>query len=260
MAGWTVRPRPDPLVSGPAFENLAFIDAYFSNFIEGTEFEVDEAAEIIFQHRIPRHRPEDAHDILGTYQLVGSPAEMSLSAAGEFDALLTLLRRRHAVIMQGRPDKRPGEWKQESNRARLTVFVEPELVLGTLRQGFELFRSLAEPFARAVFMMFLVAETHPFDDGNGRLARAMMNAELISGRQRRILIPTAFREDYLLALRALSRERNPTPLLRTLDRAQAFSAAIEFTELQAALAVLRGCRAFENDPDARLRMPEAPSR
>jgi Fic family protein len=31
-------------------------------------------------------------------------------------------------------------------------------------------------------MMFLVCEVHPFDDANGRLARVMMNAELVAGR------------------------------------------------------------------------------
>lgn len=172
-----------------------------------------------------------------------------------FGGFLSMLRRRHAAIMEGRPEKRPGEFKREVNRAGLTVFVEPDLVVGTLRQGFEVFRALADTFARAAFIMFLVAEVHRFEDGNGRLARAMMNAELISGGERRILIPTAYREDYLLALRALSREHNPTPLLRMLDRAQAFSAAIDFTDLHRALALLRACRAFDTGPEARLRMP-----
>ncbi len=102
--------------------------------------------------------------------------------------------------------------------------------------------------------MFLVAEVHPFDDGNGRLARAMMNAELIAGAQRRILIP-AYREDYLLALRALSRDQRAEPMLRMLTRAQEFSARIDFTDLQQALGVLRACRAFETDTDIRLRLP-----
>ena len=105
-------------------------------------------------------------------------------------------------------------------------------------------------------MMFLISEVHPFDDGNGRVARAMMNAELISGGERRILIPTSFREDYLLALRAMSREHTPTPLLRMLDRAQEFSAAIDFSDLPTALAALRRCHAFETGADARLRMPD----
>ncbi|HEU4454219.1 MAG TPA: Fic family protein [Longimicrobium sp.] len=255
---WAVRPRPDEVVEGPEFENLAFVDAYFSNFIEGTEFEVQEAVEIVFGQRIPRHRPEDAHDILGTYRVVGSPREMARSAVAEgatFESFLALVRRRHAVIMGGRPDKRPGELKQVVNRAGLTVFVTPELAIGTLRQGFEMLRSLSDPFRRAAFVTFLIAEVHPFDDGNGRIARAMMNGELVSGRQRRIFIPTAYREDYLLALRALSRRGNPDPFILMLDRIQAFSASIEFRDLQAAIRVLEASNAFDKDADARLRMP-----
>lgn len=255
---WQVRPRPDPVVSGRAFENLAFVDAYFSNFIEGREFEIEEAAEIVFENRIPRARPEDAHDVLGTYRLVGDSRTMTRSAVAEgieFDEFLMTLRRRHWIIMSGRAEKRPGELKQEVNRAGLTVFVAPDLARGTLRQGFEMLRSLTEPFKRAVFVMFLVAEIHPFDDGNGRLARAMMNAELVSGQQRRILIPTVYRDDYLLALRALSRQGAPDALLKMLDYAQAFTSAIDFTDLDRAIEDLRRCNAFELDTEMRLRMP-----
>ncbi|TVQ15105.1 MAG: hypothetical protein EA364_03000 [Balneolaceae bacterium] len=39
--------------------NLSFFEAYFTNFIEGTEFEVGEAADIVFRNVIPRERPED---------------------------------------------------------------------------------------------------------------------------------------------------------------------------------------------------------
>ena len=104
-------------------------------------------------------------------------------------------------------------------------------------------------------MMFLVAEVHPFDDGNGRIARAMMNGELVAGGQRRIFIPTSYRDDYLLALRAISRRGFISPLLKMLDFAQAFSAAIDFTDLERAIEVLRECNAFERDTEARLRMP-----
>jgi fido (protein-threonine AMPylation protein) len=116
-------------------------------------------------------------------------------------------------------------------------------------------RSLSDPFRRAAFLTFLISEVHPFDDGNGRIARAMMNGELVSGRQRRIFIPTAYREDYLLALRALSRRGNPDPFILMLDRAQAFSSAIDFRKLEPALRVLEASNAFDKDADARLRMP-----
>lgn len=58
-------------------------------------------------------------------------------------------------------------------------------------EGFARAVGLEDPFARAVFLMFLVSEVHPFDDGNGRIARVMMNAELTAARQARIVIPTA---------------------------------------------------------------------
>jgi hypothetical protein len=45
---------------------LAFFEAYFSSFIEGTEFKVGEAADIVFGNVIPRDRPKDVHDVLGT--------------------------------------------------------------------------------------------------------------------------------------------------------------------------------------------------
>ena len=66
-----------------------------------------------------------------------------------------------AHVMEGRPDTRPGAFKQEANQAGPTVFVAPDLVTGTLAQGFGLCRSLETPFQRAVFMMFLIAEVHP---------------------------------------------------------------------------------------------------
>ena len=52
-------------------------------------------------------------------------------------------------------------------------------------------------------MMFLVTEVHPFADGNGRVARIMMNAELAAAQQTRVLIPIVYRSNYLSSLRAL---------------------------------------------------------
>ena len=136
---------------------LAFYESYFSNFIEGTEFAVDEAAGIVFDGRIPPERPEDAHDILGTYRLAADPTDQR-RVPNDTTELFDLLKARHALLMGGRPDKNPGFFKERSNQAGSTVFVAPELVEGTLEQGFRLYQSLESAFARAVFMMFFVAE------------------------------------------------------------------------------------------------------
>jgi Fic/DOC family len=244
LAGAAPVTRLAHATDGPA---LPFFEAYFSNFIEGTEFAVDEAADIVFKGQIPKARPEDAHDVLGTWKVVSDPIEMSRTPRS-VDELTTLLKNRHARIMEGRPDKAPGRFKTEANRAGATVFVTPELVEGTLVRGFEIYRSLAAPLHRAIFMMFLISEVHPFADGNGRAARIMMNAELVTAGESRIIVPTVYRNNYLMALKALSQNGLTGALVRTMDFAQRYTAAVDFASLDRARFILDRTHAFA-DPD-----------
>jgi Fic family protein len=68
-----------------------------------------------------------------------------------------------------------------------------------------------------------LSEVHPFVDGNGRMARIVMNAELVAGKQERIIIPAAYRTGYLGALKAFSHNATTTPLIRMLDYAQGYT-------------------------------------
>lgn len=253
-----MRTAPNRTSEGRA--TLAFFEAYFSNFIEGTEFEVSQAADIVFNNVIPADRPEDAHDVLGTWQIVSDPVEMARTPRDPA-MLLDLMQSRHATLMSARPEKRPGRLKTKSNRAGQTLFVAPDQVEGTLAQGFDYYQSLETPFARAMFMMFLISEVHPFVDGNGRIARIMMNAELVSAGEERIIIPTVFRGNYLTALKALSLNGLPQPIVRTLDFAQKWVTAIQWRDLDGTRLELDGCNAFMDPNDAdergmRLRLPD----
>ena len=235
--------RLDPAPVAPPFYTVAFFEAYFSNFIEGTEFQVDEAHRMVETGQLVGGRHADSHDVLATYQLCSNVAEMRMVPQSAED-LLAILQRRHAQLLRARPDKRPGQWKEYANQAGLTSFVDPDLVRGTLHQGFKLYRSLREPLARALFMMFLVSEVHPFDDGNGRLARLMMNAELVSAGQCRIIITTHAREGYLDALRRLSRQSEPSLYIRTLSGAQQFVAGLQPSSYESVKAQLEKQNAF----------------
>jgi hypothetical protein len=236
-------------------EHLPFFEAYFSNFIEGTEFEVAEAAAIVYQGKNVPGRTDDSHDLLGTYRIVSDMAEMSTTASDP-DGFLRLLRARHATILSGRPDKSPGMFKEVDNRAGATSFVPHGLVPGTLAAGWHRLAELDTAFERSVYMMFLVSEVHPFEDGNGRLARVMANAELVSGKQARIIIPTVYREDYLGALRRLSRQDDPSVLIKALRYAQDYTAQIDFSELDGAIEQLESTNAFnEPESDDRLILP-----
>ena len=232
------------------FRNKAFFEAYFSNFIEGTVFEIEEAEEIVFDHKVPEARPQDAHDIMGTFRLVADVDEMRRTPR-DFDELLTLLQARHREMMGERPEVTPGVFKLKPNRAGNSHFVAPELVVGTLRKGYELCEGLPAGLARAIFMLFLVSDVHPFVDGNGRTARIMMNAELVAAGQSTIIIPNVFRDDYLQVLRALTRRDRPIPLVDALAAAQRFC-ALDFTAYPPALKELVRRNWFRDPDEARV--------
>jgi fido (protein-threonine AMPylation protein) len=236
-----------------AFSVQAFWEAYFSNYIEGTTFTVDEAKSIVFDGALVANRTADSHDILGTYAIVADPQEMSRTAADP-DEFLGILQSHHATLMDGRPAI-AGAFKTLPNQAGMTLFVDPALVEGTLREGWRRLAELDTVWERAVYTMFLVSEVHPFTDGNGRIARVMMNAELVAGQQSKIIVPTGFRSDYLNALRRLSRDDDPSVYIKALRFLHDYTAQIDWTTHATAEADLRSTNAFEETDDApRLRL------
>ena len=237
--------RPAALPDREAKQTLSFYETYFSNFIEGTEFAVDEAADILFKGRMPVGRSADAHDICGTWATIHDPA-WATRIPDDCDDFLDILQKRNAIIMSGRAENRPGQFKQLGNRAGSTLFVAPELVTGTLERGFPLYQNLPHPFQRAAYIHFLVVMVHPFDDGNGRTSRVMMNAELEAAGEMRIVIPTVYRYTYLSALESLSRQSDPAPFISMLDYAQAWSAAIPWRSMPDTQSLLESCHAFAN--------------
>ena len=232
------------------FENKAFFESYFSNYIEGTTFELSEAEEIIFDKKIPPKRPKDAHDVAGTFALVSNPNEM-LKTPNHVDDLITLLKSRHHTMMAYRPEADPGQFKEKPNRAGETQFIAPGHVMGTLEQGFHFYRELTHGFAKAVYMMFFIAEVHPFTDGNGRIARIMMNVELAAAHSPTIIIPNVYRDDYLLALRALSRKGRTEPIIKMLGQAHDFS-NLDFSDYQHVLRIIRARNWFKEPDDAKI--------
>jgi hypothetical protein len=112
--------------------------------------------------------------------------------------------------------------------------------------------------------MFLISEVHPFDDGNGRIGRVMMNAEFVAASEHRILIPQVYRNNYLMALRALTSNARADALIATLAFAQRYTAAIDFSSLERAQAMLDDTNAFRDPTEAdatgvRLTLPEPPA-
>lgn len=81
-------------------------------------------------------------------------------------------------------------------------------------------------------------------------ARALLNAELSAAGECRIVIPLSYREDYLGALRAMSRQSNPSPLLRMADRAQRLASLVDWSTVEGATDQLRECNALVPSDEA----------
>ena len=232
--------------------DIAFFESYFSNYIEGTEFAVDEARQIVENGITIPKRTEDSHNILGTFHVVSNRMEMQAfpTSSQEF---FEILSRRHAVLLEGRPELNPGHFKTKNNRAGNTEFVDVNRVQGTLDAGFNYYCALTSPIAKAIYMMFLISEVHPFQDGNGRLARIMMNSELFRANESKIIVPTVSREDYLLALRKSSRQGIVQPYINVMTRLHHFSSTLYGKNFQEMSDYLTLCNAFEEPDDAKLR-------
>ena len=241
------RDVPDWLPCGPEGEALPFFESYFSNYIEGTTFTVDEARLIIDTQQLPADRPADGHDILGTYRCVADIVGRRTTSA-EADEFLRHLRERHEMIMGGRPELRPGNWKTSSNNVGGYEFVQPDLVEGTLRRAFELVHEVPAGFRRALFVMMLVSEVHPFADGNGRAARVMMNAELSAVRAARIVIPSVYRNEYISSIRRTSTTgaADITALVRVMSFAWRWTAAMPWHDRAAAEGQLTATNALRD--------------
>lgn len=227
-----------------------FYDAYFSNYIEGTEFEVEEAEQIVFDGLEPAARPKDAHDITASFELLADRSP--LPGFGSPGAWLETLKRWHSMLMAGREETMPGKFKVQANRVGLRRFVSPDLVEGTLVKALEMGEGLSDAFARACYLKLVVTEVHPFTDGNGRISRLVLNRLLSDARLAPVIIPNVFRVDYVTALSAFTNNAHVEPLVLALSTAQKFTAGVDFTTLDAARSDMERRKAFASPHEAKL--------
>ena len=101
-------------------------------------------------------------------------------------------------------------------RASRHVPPPPEAVTDAMSALLDLLESESKPIVRAVLGHWLFGFVHPYMDGNGRMARLLMNLMMASGAYRWTIVRTTRRKDYLGALEAASADQNIVPFAKFL--------------------------------------------
>ena len=252
LAGNNYPQYPDQNFSTATFQHFAFFESYFSQYIDGNEFELSEARHMVETASPLSGRREDAEDLLHTYQLASNKKEMSasLKTAQEF---IQLLQKRHAFLLSSRPNKNPGKFKESNNPAGITELVPWQLIEGTLMKGFDWYALLQDPFAKSIYVLFLITEINPFAEGSGVMARLMMNAELSAKNLTKIIIPIVYADAYQLALNKISQHQDFPAYIQSMLNIYAFSATVLGDTKNEMERYLRSAHAFYLPSQGKLR-------
>ena len=237
---------PNSVKTDDAKRNFAFLESYFSNYIEGTKFPIDQAIGIALRGDVAIGRPMGARDLVGVYNHARDAGLRALTMP-QTEAVLAAVQEHHLRMMLVRAEIDPGAFKTVPNMAGNHTFVHPDLVRETLCAGVKKLGDVFPGSARALLAMLVFVEVHPFNDGNGRLARLLMNAELTHAGESRIIIPTLYRDEYLDGLRAMTQQRDPTTYIRMMRMAQEWTASFDYSDLQTVIAQMKRCNAFEEN-------------
>ncbi len=101
-------------------------------------------------------------------------------------------------------------------RNSMHVPPSPRAVRDAMPAFFELLREETDPAVRVVLGHFVFVYIHPYTDGNGRMARFLMNLMLSAGGWPWTVIPVEARNDYIRSLETASVRHDIRPFTEFL--------------------------------------------
>ena len=215
-----LRPLPSDVLDRIG-QKLRIESNYHSNAVEGNSLTLGETRSLILHGLTARGKPMRDHlDIEGHDEAV-----KAMEDAVRRDELLNevFIRNLHKVLLKepyendaitpdGQPVKRRiavGEYKTQPNNVRTSTgeiyyFTPPDQVKPAMGDLIDWYRRQEDegehPIVIAATFHYRFTRIHPFDDGNGRMARLLMNMILIKHGYTVAIIPTEERGQYINSL------------------------------------------------------------
>ena len=215
-----LRPLP-PDVTGRIGQKLRIEWNYHSNAIEGNSLTLGETRSLILHGLTAHGKPLRDHlDIEGHDEAVKA-IEDAVKSNEAFNQVF--IRNLHTMLLKepyetdaiasdGLRVKRPiaiGDYKTQPNNVRTSTgetyhFTPPEQVQSAMSDLVDWYRKKEDegehPIIMAATFHYRFVRIHPFDDGNGRMARLLMNMILMKHGYTVALIPREERGEYINTL------------------------------------------------------------
>jgi hypothetical protein len=242
-------PRWEAVATGqPDRAHQALVEAWFECFDAAPLPVIRQACADVLAEKVGIASDAPMRELLSVFKLAASsPLSDSVPPFGDWFA--QGMRARHGLLMRLVEPMRAGRFRARDPSAPAAAPVpgriEPERIEGTLVAGSKLAIEVPEGLARAIFYSILLRRVQPFDRGSDKLAHLLMNAELSSVGEARIVVPTRMREHLQIAGERLLRQGDPERYIRLLVALQRWSAALDFSDLNRLLTRLAAMRAFD---------------
>ncbi len=198
-------------------QNFVMVFVYNTNSIEGSTLSPKEV-ELLLSENIAPNKPLD--DVLEA-----KAAQRTLNFVREYKDEFTgaLVLKIHEMYFKDTKPKIAGQYKTHQNRVRGSNFetTPPKFVLADMKNYFNEFKKLAKqlhPLELAAWAHWKLVRIHPFQDGNGRTARIIMNFVLHKNGYAMIDIKTKEKQQYFKALEKCHYNNNARALATRLVR------------------------------------------
>jgi Fic family protein len=192
---------------------------YSSNAIEGNSLSEVETKVLLEDGLTVGGKP-----LRDTFEAVGHSAayDYMFSLLGRRGVTVEDIKTLHRLFYQSIDEKHAGVWRDISIIVTGTdfEFPTPEALPG-LMDGLEAWikenREKLTPVEFAAMLHLKFVTIHPFIDGNGRVARLLMNASLIQDGFLLAIVPPILRTDYISAIRTYQQKGNAAPFIEFIS-------------------------------------------
>ena len=197
------------------------LDAYFrigttytSNALEGNSLTLSETKVLLEDGITIGGKPiRDCYEATGHARAYDYMLEIARGGPLQFREKDIL--RLHALFYGGIDPDHAGHYREDQVFITGTEYIPPTAdevpgLMAELVEDLNQRKNDTHPVLLAAYAHRRLVDIHPFQDGNGRTARLLMNLILVNKGYCVVSIPPVLRHDYITALQQAQRSRNPS--------------------------------------------------